>query len=189
MNRLRPDKHHISSLCNAWLPVCSVPHRRYHPGMQGTAAPTVTPSQVLDGLRAAYAYCRAIEVLRGGLERTEKQALEWCVHADGEFAAVWDESTKAQRAEASDLLAEIAAYVEPAGRRRRRPARSAIIDRTPKPPQHAPEREMPFFVPKAEISRARQLLARWVTLLGRPPGPLLLAENRKRPKRYENGHF
>src|ERR1022692_3714345 len=28
--------------------------------------PNVSPSQVLDGLRAAYAYCRAVEVLRGG---------------------------------------------------------------------------------------------------------------------------
>src|SRR5260221_12232203 len=43
----------------AWLPVCSVPHRRYHPGMEGSAAPNVTPAQVLDGLRAAYAYCPA----------------------------------------------------------------------------------------------------------------------------------
>jgi hypothetical protein len=101
--------------------------------LNDAAAPNVTPSQVLDGLRAACAYCRAMEVLRGGLERTEKQALEWCLHADGEFAAAWDESTKAQRDEASDLLAEIAAYVEPAGRRRRRPA-ATTIDRTPKAP-------------------------------------------------------
>ncbi len=100
--------------------------------MEGSAAPNVTPAQVLDGLRAAYAYCRAIEVLRGGLERTERAALQWCLHADGEFAAAWDESTKAQRDEASDLLAEIAAYVEPAGRRRRRPAAPAPIDRAPK---------------------------------------------------------
>src|SRR6266700_4039236 len=113
-----------SSLCNAWLPVCSVPDRRYHRGMEGTAAPNVTPVQVLDGLLAAYAYCRAIEVLRGGLERTERAALKWCPHADGEFAAVWDRCTKGQRSEASDLLAEIAAYVEPAGRCRRRPAGS-----------------------------------------------------------------
>jgi hypothetical protein len=94
----------------------------------------VTPAQVLDGLRAAYAYCRAIEVLRGGLERTERAALQWCLHADGEFAGEWEGSTKAQRAEASDLLAEIAAYIEPAGRRRRRPAAPAPAERTPKAP-------------------------------------------------------
>jgi hypothetical protein len=75
-----------------------------------------------------------MEVLRGGLERTERAALQWCLHADGEFAAAWDGATKAERDEASDLLAEIAAYVEPAGRRRRRTAGSATIDRTPKAP-------------------------------------------------------
>jgi hypothetical protein len=102
--------------------------------MEGAAAPNVSASQVLDGLRAAYAYCRVMEVLRGGLERTERAALQWCLHADGEFAAGWIESTKAQRDEASDLLAAIAAYVEPAGRRRRRPAWSATIEGSPKAP-------------------------------------------------------
>lgn len=119
---------YIFSLWDTWLPVFSVTHRRYHPGMEGPAAPSVTPAQVLDGLRAAYAYCRAMEVLRGGLERTERAAFQWCLLADGEFAAAWEESTKAQRDEASDLLAEIAAYVEPAGRRRRRPAGAAPVD-------------------------------------------------------------
>jgi hypothetical protein len=100
--------------------------------LNDATGPSVSPSQVLDGLRAAYAYCRAMERLRGGLERTERAALQWCLHADGEFAAAWDESTKAQRDEASDLLAEIAAYVEPAGRRRRRPAGSAPVDKAAK---------------------------------------------------------
>jgi hypothetical protein len=89
-------------ICNAW-----------NADMEGATEPTVSPSQVLDGLRAAYAYFRAMEAIRGGLVRSERQALKWCLHAHGEWAAVWEEATSIERAEASDLIAEIAEYVEP----------------------------------------------------------------------------
>jgi hypothetical protein len=89
--------------------------RAFHKAVRALTDATehVNPSQVVDALRAAYAYCRAMEVIRGGLERSERQALNWCLHAHGEWAAVWAGATSIERAEASDLIAEIAEYIEP----------------------------------------------------------------------------
>ena len=93
--------------------------------MNDATSPSVSSSQIVDGLRAANAYCRAMEALRGGLGRTEQQALRWCLFAEEEFAAVWEASTKAERDEVSDLSAKIAEYVEPYRRGRRRRAAPA----------------------------------------------------------------
>jgi hypothetical protein len=89
--------------------------RAFHKAVRALTDATehVSLSQVLDGFRAAYAYCRAMEVIRGGLVRSETRALKWCLHARGEWAAVWEGATSIERAEASDLMAEIAEYIEP----------------------------------------------------------------------------
>src|ERR1022692_4424592 len=126
------DAQSVSSLVRSLAPFRPVRNA----DMDGATAPNVSPFQVLDGRRAAHAYCRAIEVLRGGLERSERAALQWCLHADGAFAAMWE----AQRDEASDLLPRSQyTLCRPGGAGdARRPRRSA------EPPQHrrphAPER-------------------------------------------------
>jgi hypothetical protein len=58
-------------------------------------APTqVTRAQILDAMRAALAYCRAVKVLRGRLRQPEKSALRWCLLAYDEFVAAWSVATR-----------------------------------------------------------------------------------------------
>jgi hypothetical protein len=92
-----------------------------------TPTAPLRPAQVLDGLRAAYRYCRAMETLTGGLSHAERRALRWCLHADDLFRAAWEAATAAEVEEAHDLIAELVEYVAPAGQEgnketRRRPA-------------------------------------------------------------------
>jgi hypothetical protein len=103
--------------------------------MDGPDAPQVTPAQVLTGLQAALAYCRAMVALRGELLRSERTALRWTQLSEREFAGAWATATQAQLDAAAWLSRQLARYVEGGGDSRAfggRPAcdqqRGAIVD-------------------------------------------------------------
>lgn len=71
----------------------------------------------------------AVKALRGGLAR---QALGWYLHAHGEWPAIWARATP-DRAEAGDLIAELAEYIEPTEDVMDGLARARRRERAPKP--------------------------------------------------------
>jgi hypothetical protein len=86
--------------------------------MNGVDTPKATAADVLAALRAAHAYCRAMEALHGRLGQTERRAMIWCLHGEGEFTEVWAVATTAEREEAGELIGAISARVEAAAKPR-----------------------------------------------------------------------
>ncbi len=52
--------------------------------------------------------------LQGRLGQSERRAMLWCLHGEGEFAEVWAAATTAERDETGELIAAISDYVESA---------------------------------------------------------------------------
>jgi hypothetical protein len=80
--------------------------------MDGTETPQVTPAQVLAGLQAALAYCRAMVAVRGELLRSERTALRWTQLSEQEFAGAWATATRAQLDAAAWLSRALSRYLE-----------------------------------------------------------------------------
>ena len=73
----------------------------------------VTVAKIVEALRAAIEYCKAIKRLRGHLTKSERSAFSWCLHERAEFSAVWRQASRAERDLAGTLIEKIAKHVEP----------------------------------------------------------------------------